>query len=62
MVLLLSKDAKTGKIVTVSPSRAPEGTGTALGIIYCSIVETGDYEVSWRAYKESDSKLTDPIA
>ncbi len=62
IILFLFKNTKTGKIVTVSTSVAPEGTGTASGIIYCSTVEPGDYEVSWRAYLESDPKLEDPIA
>ncbi|MCK4491147.1 MAG: hypothetical protein KAU03_00885 [Candidatus Altiarchaeales archaeon] len=62
IVLLLFKSAKTGKIVSTGALIVPEGTGTVVSILLCNSVDPGKYNALWRAYKESDSKLTDPLA
>ncbi|MEM2045421.1 MAG: PKD domain-containing protein [Candidatus Bathyarchaeia archaeon] len=61
MVLFLFVDG-TGRVVKSSVTRAPQGS-SAVGIIFlCSLVQPGTYKVYWKAYKESDKSLSQPVA
>jgi len=61
VVVFLYTDS-TGKVVSAPEVSAPQGSGTASSRFYCDSVDPGTYQVSWRAYKESDTTLSDPVA
>jgi len=61
-VILFLFSNSSGNLLSQAASIAQQGSGSLGALFYCSVVPSGAYNVSWKAYKQSDSGLTNPVA
>lgn len=59
-VLFLFKKAETGEVVGQAAPIAPPGSGQVGGMFECK--EPGQYKISWKAFRTSDTHLENPVA
>jgi hypothetical protein len=62
VVVFLFVSNTTSNVVASSTVQAPMGGGIVGTLFYCSNYPADQYNVVWRAFRKSDTSLTNPVA